>query len=122
MPTKTRAELYGLDTASWLPPDAVLDSVQRSEAVIYGMSAGRGSERFLQALAKASGGESIDVDRTANLSARWTNILDTFRQRYLLSYSPRGVERGGWHHLDVRLPSLRVHIQARPGRYHDTGF
>lgn len=44
-------------------------------------------------------------------------VLEEFRQRYLLSYSPAGVARGGWHRLEVRLKGRRRTVKARPG-YH----
>jgi hypothetical protein len=42
-------------------------------------------------------------------------VLDEFRQRYLVSYTPRGVVRGGWHRLDVRIKRSNVAVKARPG-------
>jgi hypothetical protein len=41
--------------------------------------------------------------------------LAVFRQRYLLSYTPRGVWREGWHRLQVRLKSRRGTVTARAG-------
>jgi hypothetical protein len=42
-------------------------------------------------------------------------ILDEFRQRYLVSYTPRGVGSGGWHRLDVRIKGRKVAVKARAG-------
>jgi hypothetical protein len=43
-------------------------------------------------------------------------ILDEFRQRYLVSYSPRGVAGDGWHQLEVRIKGRRgVAVKARAG-------
>jgi len=41
--------------------------------------------------------------------------LDQFRHRYLLSYTPRGVKRGGWHRLQVRVRQGGTTVRARPG-------
>jgi hypothetical protein len=41
--------------------------------------------------------------------------LAVFRQRYLLSYTTRGVWREGWHRLQVRLKSRRGTVTARAG-------
>ena len=41
--------------------------------------------------------------------------FEEFRHRYLLSYTPRGVARDGWHRLEVRVKNRRATIKARPG-------
>jgi hypothetical protein len=42
-------------------------------------------------------------------------ILDEFRQRYLISYSPTGVAPDGWHRLDVRVKGRRLTVKSRTG-------
>ena len=42
-------------------------------------------------------------------------ILDEFRQRYLLSYSPTGVAAEGWHRIDVTVRRPDVLVKARTG-------
>jgi hypothetical protein len=43
--------------------------------------------------------------------------FDDFLQGYLLQYTPRGVEGGGWHELSVTLPALsNAAVSARKGR------
>jgi Ca-activated chloride channel family protein len=106
----------GLDTASWLTADAVLRTARRSDAVVYGVSV-RGSVRpeFLQELAETTGGDLLPVESIDDVSATFVSILDQFRHRYLLSYSPRGVARDGWHRLEVRAKDRSVSVRARPG-------
>ena len=106
----------GLDTASWLTPESVLDSVKRSDVVVYGVTA-RGPEdsKFLEDLTELTGGATLKIESTKDLSAAFLKILDEFRQRYLLSYSPAGVARDGWHRLDVRVKNRRVTVKARAG-------
>jgi VWFA-related protein len=103
----------GLDTASWLSADMVLETAKRSDAVVYGVSLG-GRVRFLRDIA-FTGGSVIDVDSTKNLSAVFLKILDEFRHRYLVSFSPEGVSGSGWHRLEVKLKSRGATIKARPG-------
>jgi VWFA-related protein len=105
----------GLDTLSWLSPAAVLDTAKRSDVVVYGVSVGRGKADFLRELTSFSGGRLFEMEKTANLSATFVGILEEFRQRYLVSYTPRGVSRDGWHRLEVRLKGRRATIKARPG-------
>jgi len=105
----------GLDTASWLSADAVLDIAKRSDAVVYAVSAqSRARPEFLRDLTSFTGGRLFEVQKTANLGATFLSILDEFRHRYLVSYTPRGVSKDGWHKLDVRVKRGGT-VKARPG-------
>jgi VWFA-related protein len=106
----------GLDTASWLTPERVLDSAKRSEFVVYGVSS-RGPEdsKFLEDLSELTGGATLKIESTKDLSAAFLKILDEFRQRYLISYSPTGVSPNGWHRLEVRVKGRRVGVKSRTG-------
>jgi len=106
----------GLDTASWLEPDRVLESARRSDVVVYA-AASRGAEdsRFLEDLTKLTGGGLIKIQSTKDLSATFLRILDEFRNRYLVSFTPTGVSKDGWHRLEVRLKGRRGTVKARAG-------
>jgi tight adherence protein B len=106
----------GLDTASWLKPEHVLDSAKRSDFVVYGVSS-RGPEgaKFLEDLTEVTGGTTLKIASTQELSATFLKILDEFRQRYLISYSPTGVSQSGWHRLEVRVKGRRVTVKSRAG-------
>lgn len=106
----------GLDTASWLRPERVLDSAKRSDMVVYGVSS-RGPEesKFLEDLTELTGGDTLKIESTKDLSAAFLKILDEFRQRYLISYSPTGVAPDGWHRLDVRVKGRRLTVKSRTG-------
>jgi VWFA-related protein len=106
----------GLDTSSWLSPDLVLDTARHSDVVVYSVAIG-GPRRpsFLRDLTSLTGGSLFEAESTKNLSATFLGILDEFRQRYLVSYSPRGVTKDGWHRLDVRVNRKGVTVKARPG-------
>ena len=106
----------GVDTASWLQPDLVLDTARRSDVVVYSVSTGSLRRAgFASELASLTGGSFLQVDSTKNLGAAFLRILDEFRQRYLVSYTPRGVSPGGWHRLEVRVKGRRATVRARPG-------
>ena len=106
----------GLDTASWLSPERVLESARRSDIVAYA-AASRGAEEspFLEDLTKLTGGGLLKLQSSKDLSSTFLRILDEFRNRYLLSYSPSGVASDGWHKLDVRLKGRRATLRARAG-------
>lgn len=105
----------GIDTASWLPAESVLETAKRSDVVVYGVEVGRRRAGFLRELSSVTGGRLIEIESTKDLSATFRGILDEFRGRYLLSYSPQGVVSGGWHRLDVRVKGRNVVVKARPG-------
>ena len=73
------------------------------------------TDPFLEELTELTGGASYEVESTKDLGAVFLRVLDEFRQRYLLSYSPQGVSRDGWHRLDVRVKGRKVSVKNRPG-------
>jgi len=106
----------GADTISWLTPDRVLDASRRNDAVVYGVIVrSRSKASFLHELSERTGGGVVEIESTKDLADRFVAILDEFRQRYLVSYTPRGVSSGGWHRLDVRVKGHRATVKARPG-------
>ena len=125
----------GRDTFSWLTEEAVLETAKRTEAVVYAVSTGRLPSRtyatpvslfqagggriqgksFLRQLTKLTGGSLFPVESTRDLAATFLGILDEFRQRYLLTFRPRGVSESGWHKLDVRVKLRSAKVSARPG-------
>jgi Ca-activated chloride channel family protein len=106
----------GVDTASFLSPDVVLQSARRSDVVVYSVAMrGRISPTFLKDLGQLTGGSVFEIESTKDLSQTFLRILEEFRQRYLLSFSPRGVSPTGWHRLDVRVKGRRTTVSARAG-------
>ena len=106
----------GLDTASWLTPEQLLDTGRRSDAVVYGVSVTSPVKvTFLRDLAALTGGSLVEVESTKDLDALFLTVLDEFRQRYLLSFTPRGVSTQGYHRFEVRVKGRDVKVKARPG-------
>jgi Ca-activated chloride channel homolog len=73
--------------------------------------------RLLRAIATATGGRAIKADWTSDLTATFRKIIEEYRQRYIIAFSPEGAPRGnGWHTLDVRLKrGGKANIHARAG-------
>jgi VWFA-related protein len=130
----------GRDTASWATAARAVDAVRQSNVVVYAVGAGlpvavistpstdylrhhtwlvpRDGDtlRLLQTVADLTGGEFLRVDREDRLVATFSGILERYRQRYLLSFTPTGVKSGdGWHRLDVRLRGRPGAVVAREG-------
>ena len=105
----------GLDTSSWLGADKVLDAAKRSDVVSYAVAVRSPAKpEFLRDLTSFTGGRLFEVEKTEKLDAIFVGILQEFRQRYLVSYTPHGVAREGWHKLDVRVKRGAT-VKARPG-------
>ena len=105
----------GLDTASWLPASAVIDAAKRSDLVAYAVSVRSPAKpEFLRELTSTTGGRLFEIEKTENLESIFVGILQEFRQRYLVSYTPTGVAASGWHKLDVRVKRAGT-VKARPG-------
>jgi VWFA-related protein len=106
----------GVDTASWLRAESVLDTAKRADVVVYGVSVvSRLKPEFLREMTSLTGGRLFEIEKTANLASTFLGILDEFRHRYLVSYTPKGVARDGWHKLDVKIRNRRATVKARPG-------
>ena len=58
----------------------------------------------------------LNVD-DANFKSERDVVKEEFRQRYLLSYSPTGVTKPGWHEIEVRVKRRGVTAKARPGYF-----
>jgi len=79
--------------------------------------AGGDALKFLEVVAKQTGGRAIRADWTDDLSVTFRAILQEFRQRYIIAFSPEGVGQGdGWHTLDVKLrKSVKGEVHSRAG-------
>jgi VWFA-related protein len=108
----------GADTSSYLAPDAVLDAVRHSGVVVYVVATGlptqgtgqtsdvpESHERFLRSVVEASGGQLLRADFSRRrLADAFARVLNEFRTRYVLAYTPEGVGRDdGWHTVKVSL-------------------
>jgi VWFA-related protein len=105
----------GVDTSSWLTAERLLAAARRSNAVVYVVSAAGFEDDLLQRLADATGGGTVEIAKTDALRSTFLTILDEFRQRYVISFSPEGVPASGWHPVTVRIKGRSVTVRARAG-------
>lgn len=132
----------GTDTSSWLSGLSVMNISRRSEAVVYAVAAQQnrlppvpyrvdfssGLQRpwqheapltfgrsFLLDLAEESGGQFIGAENSQDLTRVFVEVMSEFRSRYLLTFTPRGVDAGGWHPIEVRLKGRTGTVTARRG-------
>ena len=108
----------GVDTSSWLTADAVLETARSGDVVVYGVEVGERRASFPRDLSEVTGGRLFAIESTKDLVRRRSRrILEEFRMRYLVSYSPQGVAAGGWHRLEVRVKNRGVTVQASRGYF-----
>jgi VWFA-related protein len=124
----------GEDTLSWLGEEAVLRAARESNALVYVVALqdrlpleaprigrGRVSEPaappFLEEVAHATGGRLLFSTSAAGLRAAFLEVLNETRTRYLLSFSPDGPSRPGWHELKIRLRGAKGELRARRGYF-----
>jgi VWFA-related protein len=105
----------GLDTTSWLTPQMVVATATRSEVVTYAVRVGAVDDGFLGDLTDATGGRLLQLRSTEALRATFVKILEEFRHRYLVSFTPRGVAADGWHRLQVRVKQRGAVVRTRAG-------
>jgi Ca-activated chloride channel family protein len=128
----------GADTGSWLSFSAAIDRARRSEMVVYSVVLGNNSsaellfrrsgiellERpappsvytpFMTELANITGGRSYVAESAGGLRRVFARIVGEFRTRYFITYTPRGVDRAGWHPIEVKLKAKKGRVSARRG-------
>jgi Ca-activated chloride channel family protein len=124
----------GQDTKSWLTDEQIVRFIEQSDVVIYAVTprdsdehAGgddglavswRAHSSLLNELATKSGGERLRLGSGQNLGQVFTMIVNEMKARYLLTYYPSGVTRGGYHRLEVRITQKRLtRVHARSGYF-----
>lgn len=114
----------GHDNTSWLSAAQLLEATRRSRMLTHvvelaGASTGtifRPSD-VLGELASAGGGRRWIAQSSRDLRDLFGKVLNELRSRYLLTYTPKGVAREGWHDVKVTLKGARGDVTARPGYF-----
>jgi VWFA-related protein len=106
----------GGDTASWLDQREVLDTANRLNAVVDAVVI-RSTHKWpeLKAVVDTTGGHAVVIDSTAGLAAEFARILAEFRNRYQVTFIPRGVEPSGFHKLEIKVKGSGLTVRARNG-------
>jgi VWFA-related protein len=122
----------GADSTSITTPKALLDLAKRTSASVTsvipasGLAQGpqvRQGAELLRDLAEDTGGTVIPIDLglrrqqpPLDLAGTFRKVLENFRSSYVLHFTPKGVEAGGFHTLDVNVKGKRsLTIRARRG-------
>jgi Ca-activated chloride channel family protein len=124
----------GYDTASWLTARALVAAAERTDVSIHVVQTIGIPDRvddelrrrllaqpqlneahLLPVLARETGGAAMSVIDSGETRAAFLKILDDFRAGYVLTYTPEGVSKTGWHPIEVRLKDARGDVRARRG-------
>jgi len=114
----------GADTASWLAGDRVLAEAGRSSLVVYGVTAegrARDARPWLNSITAATGGRVTDAAGSEDIGRVFVDLLNEYRSRYLLAFTPSGQGGQGWHTLRVRTQgsAAAAKVVARKGYFSD---
>ena len=115
----------GIDSNSISDPGALVDIVHRTNATltflvptgVVPIMAARAPGSLLIGLAQETGGAMIFAPRSMDLSTPFQTVLERFRSTYVLHYAPRGVERTGFHTLQVHVKRENTAVTARRGYF-----
>lgn len=88
-----------------------------AQGVNFGAGRGGAPPPLFSRLAAETGGAVLFSDGSATLGSTFRRILDEFRATYVLFYSPKGVERPGFHTITVEVARPDVIVQARRGYF-----
>ena len=103
----------GDDTASFLTEEAVVQTAQRTGSVVCVVMIG-GEGRLLKQLAETTGGVFVKERSLDRVAERFAELLDGFRNRYLVSFVPTPSGKPGWHKLTVKVKG-GGEVRARSG-------
>jgi von Willebrand factor type A domain len=68
-------------------------------------------------LARETGGTILPVGSGSDLSAAFRGVLNDFRSCYVLFYSAQGVDREGYHAIEVKVKREGAVVSARRGYF-----
>jgi Ca-activated chloride channel family protein len=108
----------GEDNTSWLSPREVQAVAAATDATVYAVAAAANRSdaqvRFLQDVARETGGRLWLLGGSLRLQEALRGVLEELRSRYVLRYQSRQ-PRSGWHKLEVRLNGVPGEVRARTG-------
>lgn len=123
-PTVAMVLTDGLDTSSWLTASELNDVLRRRDVVIYPVLVGATANRAsgdsvlvsrmdaVRRFAETTGGRVLDVDTHTDFPAAVASILDEYRQRYMVTFTPTD-DTPGLHRLQLRVRGRRTKVTMR---------
>jgi hypothetical protein len=116
----------GHDTTSIVQPPMLMEVARRTHAAVFvivpratfgsGDRLSAASRSVYLSLTHETGGMVASVSGVGELPSTFRRMLDEFRQMYILHFAPTGVERRGFHTLDIQVTRAgQYSIRSRRG-------
>jgi VWFA-related protein len=99
----------------------VEEAVGSSDATLFMVALGQGVQDMvvksgIERLVDLTGGRALFVERSDQLGAPFTAILEELSNQYLIGYESSNPKRdGSWRELKLELPGTRYRVRARQG-------
>jgi VWFA-related protein len=110
----------GLDNGSVMHINEAIDSIQGTNAVVYGIcyESGFSGCEFLRQIAEPTGGRVFSMGKKASLVHIFASIEDELRSQYALGYVPENAVRdGSFRRLQVKVTRKDLKVRARKGYF-----
>jgi Ca-activated chloride channel family protein len=111
----------GDDRTSHATLQTVEEAVGSSDATLFMVALGQGVQDMvvksgIERLVDLTGGRALFVERSDQLGAPFTAILEELSNQYLIGYESSNPKRdGSWRELKLELPGTRYRVRARQG-------
>lgn len=111
----------GEDQSSRATVEAAVQRVEASDVTLYAVGLGRATRvaslrDLLGRLTTLSGGRGLFTDRSTELEAAFTTVLQDLSNQYLIGYQPTNQQRdGAWRRLRVEVSGGPYNVRARQG-------
>lgn len=111
----------GDDRSSHATVRGVEEAVRASDATLFMVALGRGVREAqlksgIERLVDLSGGRVLFVQRSDDLDASFSAILEELSHQYVVGYQPTNAARdGAWRSVKVEVPGTDYSVRARQG-------
>jgi Ca-activated chloride channel family protein len=111
----------GDDRTSHSTIQTVEEAVRGNEATLFMVALGRGAKEQqlksgIQKMIDLSGGRVIFVERSDQLEASFTEILEELSNQYMVSYESTNPKRdGSWRDVKLEVPGTHYEVRSRAG-------
>lgn len=112
----------GLDNGSRKHLDEVVQAVQATDTIVYGIcyESGFSGCDYLKSIADPTGGRMFRAGKNVPLAAIFQSIEEELRSQYALGYVPQNREHdGAFRKLQVKVRGKGLRVRARKGYYAD---
>jgi Ca-activated chloride channel family protein len=110
----------GEDNRSRFSVPQVTEMARQSEVCVYAITEGASDPelaKFLERLARDTGGRFDPIDRIGRLDETFAAIVKELRSQYFLTYTPANRKPRTWHSVDVRVNRSGAVVKTKKRYY-----